>query len=115
MLAQKGRPRIFVTQAEKQKAYRERKRQTEVLRNSSGSILSEPAPLPFGLAEAEGMVIHYSKLADENRRNFMTIEFTEWNRKCHELQELWWKYHQAWYAAWIEAGHPGTPYSLKKY
>ena len=109
-----GRPRIFVTQAEKQKAYRERKKQEAVLRNSSGNILTvEPEPVDGSeLAILRDKVLAIGAAHERHRRmplygpEFDAMGFDTWNRKCHEYQDTWWTAHQAWYAAWKAAGYP---------
>jgi hypothetical protein len=107
---EKGRPRIFVTQAEKQKAYRERKKQELALRNSSGNILCDPDPIPVELSNIEALVMNTSRLHRETRYRFMEMEYKDWSNKMHELQELWWKQHQEWYQSWIASGAPDTEY-----
>lgn len=94
MNAHAGRPRQFRNAAERQKAYRDRKRNMGALRNSD----VDPIAQLKVVEKAAG------RECDEHRALFYqwgVIEdrYPEWARRASELQEAWWKAHQAWWNA----------------
>lgn len=110
-MALRGRPRIFVTQAEKQKAYRERLKASEALRNSP-SVVEEK---PENCSELTLLYREAKRLGDRADHNahmpmwsaeFEAIGFDEWKRRSFEYPEQWWVAHQAWYSAYKLAGFP---------
>ena len=113
-MALRGRPRIFVTQAEKQKAYRDRKREEEALRKSSGSILKEPYP-PCEFPDLFILWQTKEQIGNDCDRHahmlfwspeFLAMGYDEWRRLRLEFQVQWEKAHDAWYSAWKAAGFP---------
>jgi len=110
-MADRGRPRIFVTNAEKQKAYRDRKRQDSALRNLPFEQLSQ---IVTEQNELEVLWGKAHEISDERRQviaNFYQLtviedKFDEWNRRVRELADQWWAAHQIWASKWRESGCP---------
>lgn len=100
-----GRPKLFRNAAEKQKAYRERQKQAETLRNSSGSTLSEsPAPEPGSVEYLKVEVDRLSREHQAMRDNFMQIcvyedRYDFWHHEMNRLQAEWEAAHTAWWTA----------------
>jgi hypothetical protein len=100
-----GRPRIFVTPAEKQKAYRERKRQAVALRNypdSEREQIDPPELDEVAVLKAESDRI--GKLHKEHIGNFYQVTVIEdrydwWRKRAFELEEQWWAAHQQYWQA----------------
>jgi hypothetical protein len=113
----RGRPRIFVTQAEKQKAYRERKRNEGALRNSPAEILPETPTVDCTLlALWEQSKTYEAKHNQLSHMPFYGDEweafggFDEWHRQLNANLDLCWKADAAFYAAWKAAGYPAGPW-----
>lgn len=102
-----GRPKKFRNAAEKQKAYRERKKQAKALRKSSGSESETSAP-----DDLRATVIYWH----ENSQSLLPMmswlqnnpdkTFDDWQRLRNQSHDKWWEAHQAWY----KAGMPGGSY-----
>jgi hypothetical protein len=108
----RGRPRIFVTQAEKQKAYRERLKAAEALRNSP-EVVTDPLLLKRDAARManreHNRVAHMLLYGPE----YLALgngdwdkSFQVWHRLVNELFEAANRLHSEWYQAWKLAGYP---------
>jgi hypothetical protein len=111
-MATRGRPRIFVTLAEKQKAYRDRKREEIALRNSSTEIPADRLTILY----REVVRLHnevqkhnyahttiYLPLCSEEE---MVSRGLNWAKLRNELQQKWEAAHQTWHDEWKTAGFP---------
>lgn len=100
----RGRRRIFVTQADRQKAYRERKRRAGALRNSPEIVT------PDSISEIDRSKNEVDRLAQEceaNREAFYQIcvienNYALWHKRAIDLQEQWWAAHQVWWHAKLQ-------------
>ena len=124
MTALRGRPRIFVTLAEKQRAYRQRKKESEALRNSTTPVIEA---IPSVQDELTRLWLEVERFAQEDRdqiahhADMANLHFyasdegyRHWLKIRAENNDQWWAAHQAWYAAWKVAGYPKGPWTKSK-
>lgn len=90
-----GRPKRYESQADKQKAYRERKKESlnpvNALRNKVDTL--------------KAIVLEASLACDKHRASFGTIkedEYPRWLAENTRLQDVWWKAHGEHYVASLE-------------
>jgi len=111
-MALRGRPRIFVTLAEKQKAYRDRKREVIALRNSpiaapadNLTILYRECVRLHNEIEKHNHshnTLHLPLCSDEE----LAVRGTNWAKVRMELQQAWEMVHTQWYSEWKALGFP---------
>ena len=92
-----GRPRQFSNAAEKQKAYRNRKKQEKALQNSSGN-----EDYHYDLrAEVDYWEMQdlQCRFADDWLKANPQKTFEEWQNLRRQVFENWSKAHSAWYKA----------------
>ena len=114
-MAPRGRPRIFVTRADKQKAYRDRKKRDSALRNSFDRQTSPVAPdheLEVLWIKTEEIERSHAELVANFYALTVTRDgFDDWNRRIRELADQWSAAHQIWYAAWKVMRYPAGPWT----
>jgi hypothetical protein len=114
----RGRPSKFRNAAEKQKAYRERQKLTEALRNSSGSTLDQPAPVASNLLDLWA-VVERASLEHDHWRGILLYGpqfeaiggFDGWKRGIDNAFHQWERAHAAWGDEWTRQGRPCGPWS----
>lgn len=108
----RGRPRKHTNDADKQKAYRERKKQerTEALRKSEEA--------KAGVIALAAKVDEWSALYDQHQARFLEYsadDVPKWSAEVNRLCNCWWESHGEWYTAWlaIDAPKDAKPKSSK--
>lgn len=109
-MAERGRPAQFRNAAEKQKAYRARKKQEalegEVLRKSKWENSLDGLKCKEDHASQE-RADHLAVLHTMYRWSTdIDKDYHSWLTKDIALVEAWWQAHVRWYDAWEKAGFP---------
>jgi hypothetical protein len=111
-MATRGRPRIFVTLAEKQKAYRDRKREDLALRNSPAPIRADRLTILY----REVVRLHNETQNHNYAHNALCFPLcsdeelearsANWIKIRMRIQEEWETAHKIWYDEWKASGFP---------
>jgi seryl-tRNA synthetase len=98
----RGRPAEFRNAAEKQKAYRERKKQQEAELEALRKYEYEHSL--EGLADKVDLLAKSFRDVQAEFPRLTADDVPEWSKAVNRALDAWWDAHGAWYRAWIVAG-----------